>query len=340
MTDMPALTVPEEPSFAGGTGQTTLLRWALRRLGFSVLILFGVSILVFAATQALPGDPAQQILGRNAAPEQLAALRKELGLDQPLVSQYWHWLRGVLTGSPGNSISSHEPVTTILRERGLASFALVLLSAVIAIPTALLIGTVSAVKRDRKLDHATQVGVLVLTAMPEFVIGLGLLILFATSVFEILPAVAIIPPGESAFAHPKELALPVLTLVLAVIPYLTRLQRAAMIDVLESEYVQMARLKGVPEGTVIGRHAMRNSVIPIIQGSALTLIYLTGGIVTIEYLFAYPGLGSGLTMAVSGRDLPVVQAIVLLLASTYVIFNLIADLLTVLLTPRLRTQYR
>ncbi len=157
---------------------------------------------------------------------------------------------------------------------------------------------------------------LVLTALPEFVIGLGLLLLLATSVFHALPAVALIPPGDNAFEHPSELALPVLTLVLTVIPYLARLQRAAMIDVLDSEYVQMARLKGVRERSVIRRHALRNSIVPIIQGSALTLIYLTGGIVTIEYLFAFPGLGSALAAGVQSRDLPVVQAIVLLFAAS------------------------
>jgi len=132
----------------------------------------------------------------------------------------------------------------------------------------------------------------------------------------------------------------VMTLVLAVVPYLARLQRAAMIDVLESEYVQMARLKGVRERTVIRRHALRNSVVPIIQGSALAMIYLTGGIVTIEYLFAYPGLGSALAAGVQSRDLPLVQAIVLLFAASYVLFNLLADVLTIVVSPRLRTGFR
>ena len=211
-------------------------------------------------------------------------------------------------------------------------------SALIAIPLAVLLGSLGAMRRDRPSDHATQGIFLVLTALPEFVIGLGLLILLGTTVFTVLPPVALIPSGGAAFTHPRELALPVITLVLAVVPYLTRLQRAAMIDVLESDFVQMARLKGLPERTVVRRHALRNSLVPVVQGSALTLIYLTGGIVAIEYLFAYPGLGSALTTAVAGRDLPVVQAIVLLLASVYVIVNLVADLLTVLLVPRLRTR--
>ncbi len=326
---------PVSHAVPGGTA-----RWLLRRLMLSIFVLFGVSVLVFAATEALPGDPAVLILGHGALPAQLAALRHQLGLDRPLVSQYWYWLTNLLAGSLGESITSHQAVDALLVDRGLASLTLVAVSAAIAIPLALLIGSYAAVRRDRVFDHATQVILLVLTALPEFVIGLVLLIVFATSAFKWLPAVALVPSGGSAFRHPRELALPVLTLVLAVVPYLARLQRAAMIDVLDSEYVQMARLKGLPERLIVRRHALRNSVVPVVQGSALTLIWLTGGIVTIEYLYAYPGLGSALTTAVEGRDLPVIQAIVLLLATVYVVINLFADLLTIFLVPRLRTGGR
>ena len=318
--------------------RTAMVLWIVRRALLSLLVLLGVSVLIFLATQALPGDPAVQILGHTATPEQLTELRKQLGLDQPLLNQYATWLGNVLTGSLGQSLTSPQSVSSLLIDRGLASLALVGASALIAIPLAVLLGSLGAMRRDRPSDHATQGIFLVLTALPEFVIGLGLLILLGTTVFTVLPPVALIPSGGAAFTHPRELALPVMTLVLAVVPYLTRLQRAAMIDVLESDFVQMARLKGLPERIVVRRHALRNSLVPVVQGSALTLIYLTGGIVAIEYLFAYPGLGSALTTAVAGRDLPVVQAIVLLLASVYVIVNLVADLLTVLLVPRLRTR--
>jgi peptide/nickel transport system permease protein len=329
-----------EPSTGSAAGAGGLGWWVLRRVVWSAFILLGVSILVFAATQALPGDPAQQILGHSALPEQLRALRHELGLDRSLGSQYLHWLGDVLSGNLGTTIVAHEPVGHILRDRGLASLALVVSSAAIAIPLSVLLGSFAAVRRDRAFDHVSQVVLLVLTAVPEFVIGLVLLVLFATSVWKVLPAVALIPSGGAAWTHPRELALPVLTLVLAVVPYLARLQRAAMIDVLESEYVQMARLKGLPEHLVVRRHALRNSIVPVIQGSALTLIWLTGGIVTIEFLFAYPGLGSELVTAVQGRDIRLVQAIVLLLATCYVVFNLLADLLTIYATPRLRSGRR
>ena len=344
MTGIEPLPTPETSSSPGlgGSGEIeehrSIAIWIARRLLLSLVVLFGVSMMVFFATQALPGDPAVQILGQTATPEQLTALRQQLGLDQPLLSQYVDWLGNLLTGSLGESLTSPQLVGSLVVDRGLASLALVLASALISIPLSVVLGSVGALRRDRAFDHGSQAVLLVLTAMPEFVIGLGLLILFGTTVFPVLPTVALIPSGGSAFTHPRELALPVLTLVLAVIPYLTRLQRASMIDVLESEYVQMARLKGLPERVVVRRHALRNSLVPVIHGSALTLIYLTGGIVAIEYLFAYPGLGSALATAVAGRDLPVVQAIVVLLAAVYVVVNLLADLLTVLLVPRLRTK--
>jgi peptide/nickel transport system permease protein len=328
----------DEAFVAGRSFAQGHARWIARRLAASVLVLVGVSLLVFGATQALPSDPAVQILGRSAAPEQLDALRQELGLDRPLVSQYLHWAGDLLQGSLGKSLATREAVSSVVGDRALNSFALVLLSALIAVPLALVIGTVGAVRRDRAFDHASQLALLVITAIPEFVVGLILLIVFSTSVLTWLPAVAIIPPGDSAFSHPRELVLPVATLVLVVLPYLARLHRAVMVDVLASEYVQMARLKGVPERVVIRRHALRNALVPAVQGTALTLVYLTGSVVTIEYLFAYPGLGSALAAAVQARDLPVVQGIVLLFAAAYVVFNLVADLLTILLSPRLRTK--
>ena len=320
-------------------GRSRLSVWVLRRIGLSVFTLLGVSILIFAATEAIPGNPAREILGRvtNA---QIVAFDQEHGLTGSVVSRYLRWLHGVVTGHFGTSLASHQSVISIIGSRGLNSLALVFFSAVIAIPVALLVGTIAAVSHDRPLDHGLSLVLLVLTALPEFVIGLAMLIIFATTVFTILPSVAVIPAGQNAFEHPTQLALPVLTLVLAVMPYLARLQRGTMIDVLDSEFVHMARLKGVRERTIVRRHALRNSLVAVIQGSSITLIYLTGGVVTIEFLFAFPGLGSALTAAVQSRDLPVIQMIVLVFAAAYVVFNLLADFLTVWVTPRLRTRFR
>lgn len=320
-------------------GNARLSVWVLRRIALSILTLLGVSIVVFAATQVIPGEPGRLILG-HVTPQQLAAFNELHGLDKPLITQYLDWLGNVVTGSLGTSIASGEAVTNLIGRRGLNTLTLVFFSALISIPISVLIGTVSAVRKDRPVDHGIQTVLLALTAMPEFVIALILLVVFSTTVFTILPAVAVIPPGTTAIQNPEVLVLPVLALVLAVVPYVARLQRATMIDVLDSEYVHMARLKGLRERTIIRRHAMRNSLVAVIQGASLTLIYLTGGVVTIEYLFAYPGLGSALTSAVQTRDLPVIQAIVLVFAAAYVLINLLADLLTVYVTPKLRTRFR
>lgn len=314
--------------------------WLVRRLALGVLVLLVTSVIVFAATQALPSDPARAILGRQATPEQLTGLRAELGLDRPLVTQYLTWLGGVVTGDLGESLSSHASVTSLLGERLPNSLSLMLCVVVLAIPIALVLGAFTALRRDGIGDRAVLVTSLTLTALPEFVIGMIMIFVFGTTIFAVLPAVSLIPPGELVVGHPAELVLPVLTLMLVVGPYLYRLMRAAMIDVLESEYVTMARLKGVPERQVLSRHALPNAVIPVIQGSALALTWLLGGIVLVEFVFRFPGLGTLLTDALANRDLPVIQGVVLTFAAGAVAFNLVADVLTVYLTPKLRTAGR
>ena len=214
------------------------------------------------------------------------------------------------------------------------------MTAVIAIPLSILLGAATAMRRDGLLDRGTLLAALALTAMPEFVVGMLLVILLGTVVFPVLPAVALLPPGANPLAHPQELALPVITLVLAVVPYLYRLVRATMIDVLESEYVTMARMKGMPARIVLLRHALPNALIPVTQASAVIMSYLLGGIVVVEYVFRYPGLGTLLTEAIDSRDIPVIEAVTIALAAGVVLFNLLADILTVALTPKLRTGGR
>jgi peptide/nickel transport system permease protein len=230
-----------------------------------------------------------------------------------------------------------QPVMTLLGDRIMNSAALVFVAAIISIPISILIGSLSGLLRDRPFDTAVSLGSLGLAALPEFVIGILLIMLLATQVFHIFPAVSRVNPEESIWQQMDMLILPALTLILAVAPYIIRILRASMIEVLESEYVQMARLKGMPENIVLRRHALPNAVIPAIQVIALNLAWLAGGVVVVEYLFNYPGIGSGLVDAVANRDVPVIQAIVLLIASLYVGFNLIADILTILVSPRLRT---
>ena len=314
-----------------------LLKIILRRLALGILTLLLVSVLVFAATQLLPGDTARAILGRSATPERLKELQQRLGLDRSAASQYTEWLGNIVKGDLGDSLVAAEPVTQLLGNRVMNSAALVFVAALVSIPLSILIGSLSGLLRDRWFDQTVSLGSLALAALPEFVIGILLIMLLATQVFRIFPAVSRVNPSESIWSQMDMLILPALTLVLAVAPYIVRILRASMIEVLESEYVQMARLKGMPERLVLQRHALPNAVIPAIQVIALNLAWLAGGVVVVEYLFNYPGIGSGLIDAVSNRDVPVIQAIVLLIAGLYVGFNLIADILTILVSPRLRT---
>jgi peptide/nickel transport system permease protein len=312
----------------------------VRRTLLGLLTLFLVSVVVFAATQVLPGDPARSILGRNATPESLATLREQLNLNRPVLQQYTDWLGGLVTGNLGDSLAAGEPVTKLLGKRIENSLFLMLLAAAISVPLSIALGAVAARRRDRPFDHVTSIVLLAFAALPEFVVAIGLVVLFGTTVFHVLPAVSLIPPDEHAWNHLKELVLPVTALVLAVSPYIARIMRASMVDVLESDYVEMARLKGLRERTVLWRHAVPNGIAPAIQVIALNLAYLAGGIVVVEFVFAYPGIGGGFIDAVSNRDLPVVQALAILIAGVYVFLNLCADIATILVSPRLRTSLK
>jgi len=313
-------------------------RWVVRRLILAVLTLFVVSLIVFAATQLLPGDAAQAIAGRSGTPERVQELRKELNLDRSAVSQYVDWITGFVHGDLGPSVAANEPVSSVLGAKIVNTLLLVVFAALITLPLSVVIGVWAAVRRDRPFDKAFQVLSLVLNAVPDFVVGLLLAVVFATTVWTVLPAVSLIPAGTSPLSHLDVFVLPVATLVLVCVPYLARLVRASMIDVLESEYVQLARLKGLPEREVRYRHALLNALVPAIQGSAQVLAYMAGGIVLVEYVFAFPGLGAKLVEAVQLRDLATIQAATLMLAAFYILVNLVADLLTVVVTPKLRTE--
>jgi peptide/nickel transport system permease protein len=310
----------------------------LRRLLLGVVVLILVSILVFLATQALPSDPARAILGRSATPASLAALRRQLHLDRSVFEQYWSWVTGLLHGNLGTSLAAQEPVTTLLSPKLVNSAVLVALAAVVSIPLSIAIGAWSALKRDKVFDRTSSNLLLAMAALPEFVVALVLVILFATTVFHVLPAISTIPPGSRPWNNWVALVLPTITLVIAVAPYVARTMRASMIEVLESDYVEMARLKGLPERTVLLRHALPNALGPVFQVIALNLAYLAGGIIVVEFVFNYAGFGSAVQEAVINHDLPVVQALAILIAAVYVILNLLADVATILVTPRLRTR--
>lgn len=312
----------------------------IKRLLLGVLTLLLVSIVVFAATQALPGNAAIAILGRNATPARVAALTRQLHLNESPVTQYTHWLSGIVRGNLGTSAATQQPVVQYISGRIDNSAFLVLVSALVAIPLSIVLGVLMAVRRDKAVDHVLSVGTLGLAALPEFVIGILLVLLFATNLTHALPAVSLIGPGQHAWNVPERVILPGATLVIAVTPYISRIMRASMIEVLESDYVTMARLKGLSNRTVIWRHAVPNAIVPAIQVSALQLAYMAGGVVVVEYVFGFPGVGAALVDAVGNRDIPVVQALALIIAAVYVVVNLAADIVTILVTPRLRTAGR
>lgn len=316
------------------------LPWLGGRLLSGLATAFVISILVFAATQALPSDPARVILGPDATEESIAVLQRQLGLDQPIPEQYVRWAGRALTGEFGISLDSNLPASKIVSDRFGNSAALMLIVLVISVPLAFLGGVALAVRRDSRFDHWAMNGIILFKALPGFVLAIGLILLLSTTVFPILPAVSLLDPAVSPFLQPLYLILPTLTLVLTVTPLLLRLVRSTMIETLEADYVAAARLRGIPERRIIWRHAVPNALVPAIQGVAMISRMLLGGGVIVEVVFSYPGIGNALNAAIELRDVPVIQAITLTMAVGVVIINLLADVATVLVTPKLRTSSR
>ena len=310
----------------------------IRRLLLGLVTLWITSVIIFAATQALPGDAARSILGRSTQPESLAALRKQLGLDKSVLTQYWEWITGIFTGDLGTSLANSVPVTDVIGEPLVYTLFLMLVAGAISVPVGIALGAISARKRDSAFDQTTSVTTLGLAALPEFVVGITLAVIFSTTVFHVLPSVIVTEPGSRPWEYPRELVLPVITLMIAVIPYTTRIMRASTVEILESDFVEMARLKGLSERRVLWRHAVPNALAPTFQITALNLAYLAGGIVVVEAVFNYPGIGLLLVESVRARDMPTVQAIALFIAALYVVLNLLADVATILVSPRLRTS--
>jgi peptide/nickel transport system permease protein len=304
-------------------------------LGVGTVLL--VSLLVFFATNVLPGDAARAILGRSATPEAVAALRAQMGLDQPIPVQYLSWLSGIVHGNLGTSLVSKEPVWASVAGRLQHSLLLLAIASLVAISLSFLVGILMAIRPGAAFDNIMGGTLIIAAGIPEFIFAIILVVLLSTHVLHLLPPTAIIPAGDTLQQHLVVLILPVMTLTLAILPYLSRLVRNALIEALASEYVVTARLKGLPPRLVLLRHALLNSLIPFIQGIASTLAYILGGAVVVEVVFQYPGLGFGLQQAVGQRDVPTVQAIVLIFAAGYVVFNILADVVTIVVTPRLRT---
>lgn len=269
--------------------------------------------------------------------ERIAALHQQMNLDEPAWTRYLLWLEGMVHGDLGVSAATGQPVSELIGERVGASLILMIAAGAIAIPAGILAGIWSALKRGRPVDTAITGISLVLAALPEFVIGIALVALFSTTVFTVLPAVTMNPPGSKVWDFPEQLILPVLVLVLVVAPYIARMMRATMLEVLDSGYVEMARLKGVPERRVILRHALPHAIGPVAQVIAIQLAWMAGGVVVVEFLFRYPGLGQALIDAVNYRDVMVVVAISMIVAAVYIVVNLVADVVGILSNPKLRT---
>lgn len=315
-----------------------MIRFAAQRLGLGLVILWAVATLVFLSALLLPGDAAQSILGNTATPDQVAFLRREMGLEMPAVTRYFSWLGDVVTGDLGRSITSGEPVAGYLGSSIANSAVLVAITALIAFPISIYIGVWASWRAESSIDHFATIMTLVLAALPEFVIAFILLFCFSTGLFGWLPATATGYEGAPLGDKVQQLVLPVLTLVLVLLAYGIRMTRGTMLEVLATDYVQQARLNGMNERRVLIRHALRNAVGPVTQVLALQLAWLMGGVVIVEYVFNYPGVGKGIVDAVAQRDVPTVQGFTLAIAAVYVLVNFLADAILLSTTPKARQE--
>ncbi len=310
--------------------------YALKRSGAVLLILTVMSVLVFLATHALPANTAALILGQYSTPETQAALEHKLGLDLPLAVQYWHWAGGILLhGDLGQSLVMERPIAPILWD-ALGKSAILSVAAMAVVSTVgLAMGVVAAVWRGRWPDHVASVFAYLGISVPEFYWGLVLILVFG-STFRLLPTSGAVSLSDGISDFVAHLVLPVITLTLTLLAHVSRLTRSSMIEVLDSAYVKVARARGLPERVVIMRHALRNALLPSITVLAQDFGFLIGGIVAVETVFAYPGLGRMLIFSLERQDLPMMQAAILVLTAVYCVANLGADLLYGVFNPRIR----
>ena len=313
----------------------TLSALIAKRLLLSVVILFAVSALIFAGTEILPGDVAQAILGQGATPELLANVRLRLGLDDPVLVRYWRWLGSVVTGNLGTSLVSGTDIAGMLSERVSNTAMLAGATALIAVPLSVGLGLLCALKPGGLLDRTISAVSLSLISVPDFLVAIVLVMIFSVNLGW-LPAIANIRPDQDALAIERQMVLPVTVLVFTVLAHMVRMTRSAVINVLSSPATEMAILKGVPRARLLLVHALPNALAPIVNVVVLNLAYLISGIVVVETLFNFSGLGRLMVEAVSTRDIPVVQACALLFCAVYVILNLVADVVSVVSNPRLR----
>jgi peptide/nickel transport system permease protein len=312
-------------------------QYVLKRLGLALLTLVLLSLIIFFAGSVLPGNPGRAILGPFASQHAVEALNQTLGVNRPLVAQYWSWATGILHGDLGTSYQYRLPVSSFLFPALGRSLKLAVLAFVILVPLAILGGVLAALYRGRAIDRSISVTGLSLTSIPEFVSGIVLIVIFAIGL-KWLPVTATPPPGTSPLGQIHYLILPAIPLVFVLFGYIARMARAGTIEALDSDYVRTAILKGLPRSTVIRRHVLRNSLLPTITVIATQTGYLIGGLVVVETLFNYPGLGRLIFTAATNKDFPMLEAGVLVIGIVYLGATLIADVLYTVLNPRIRFQ--
>ena len=312
-----------------------VIKLVLRRLGLGVVTLLVISVLIFFAVELLPGDIAQAVLGQGATKENVAAMREQLGLDRPAPVRYFEWLTGAVQGDFGKSLVSGERVSAAIGPRFINTLFLASYAAVIAVPLAIILGIIVALLRNSIFDRVANVLTLTSISSPEFFLGYILILYFAVK-WGMFPAISSLSSNMSFPQLLDKAFLPALTMVLVVMAHMMRMTRAAIINLLSSPYIEMAHLKGTPPWKVIVKHALPNAWAPIINVVALNLAYLVTGVVLVEVVFVYPGIGQLLVDAVSKRDFPIVQACCLIFAATFILLNLAADVGAILTNPRLR----
>lgn len=313
-----------------------ILSLIAQRIALGLLLLMAVSVLIFAGTQILPGDVAQSILGQSATPVALENLRKEMGLNDPAYVRYFHWLFGILLhGDLGTALTSKLDIATSIKERLWNTLFLAFWAAIISVPLAIILGLVAVRYRNGPIDKLISGFALASTSLPEFFIGYLLVYFFAVK-FQIFPGTSMVYEGMSFLAKMQAIALPCSTLTLGVLAHMMRMTRAAILNVMQSAYIETAELKGLTAFEIIREHAFPNAVAPIINVVVLNLAYLVVGVVVIEVVFVYPGMGQYLVDHVAKRDVPVVQAVGLIFAAVYIFLNVLADVASILANPRLR----
>lgn len=310
-----------------------LLVW---RVPLGLVSVMLVAVFTYLATRVLPGNAAAAILGQQATPDALARLNKQLGLNHSTLSGLAHWAGDFASGHFGNSLSNGRPVTQVVMPHLVNSLVLVVIVSLASTVVGIVAGVVAASRRDGRFDDITSVLSLVASALPEFVVGVLVVFVFSVGVLDWFPAVSILAPGQQIWDQPGKIVLPALTLVIVTTPYMFRMVRAAMIEALGSDYAEVAQLKGASPLRLLFRHALPNAAAPAVQVFGLNVLYLAGGIVLVETVFQYPGIGLTLVNAVQSRDVTVLQFIVVLLAIFYVTLNILTDVIVLLLTPRRR----